>query len=354
MRTTIAIWLLLAFSTCFSQAQTSYFDSLDQVKKYRYDSTRKLYIKEFHDRFYIKPILTGRIFQLEFKDENKEAADITYLPSSSAYLGFGLYFFDLNFELSFKLPQNEEETPSRIFGETRSFDFQTNIYAKKWGADVSFQRYRGMYLDKPEQHFSGRQPDDPYPIRDDLSLRYFQMNAFYVFNHSKFSFRSPYIQSEQQLKNAGSVITSVFVSNFEFNSDSTLIPESARPFYPENETLQRGRVTTLAILPGYTHTFTKKKFYANASLAIGPGHLWLRYNEGDRDKEDIRIRGVVNARIALGYNGDWFFGGLTGVTQIVSARIDNLQANSNSGNIKFFVGARFLEEGFLKKNLFKH
>ncbi len=352
MRTLLIISLLQIFSIGCVNAQTFYFDSLDQAKKIRRDSIRKTYIKEFHDRVYVKPIITGRIFELEFKDENKQVADITYKPSSSAYLGFGLYMFDLNFELSFKLPQNEEETPSRIFGETKSFDFQTNIYAKKWGADISFQRYNGMYLDKPEDHFSGRQPGDPYPIRNDLRLRYFQMNTFYVFNSSKFSFRSPYVQSEQQLKNAGSVITNIFVSNFQFNSDSTLIPESARPFFSGNEMLQRGRVTTLAILPGYTHTFTKEKFYANAALSIGPGHLWIRYNEGDQDKEDIRIRGVVNARLALGYNGDWFFGGITAVTQIVSARIENLQVNSNSGNIKFFVGARFLEKGFLKKDLF--
>lgn len=328
------------------------FDSLQQVKRAENLELRKTYIKEFHDRIYIKPILTVRSLRLELREVDRVVPDITYKPSSSNYFGFGLYLFDLNLELSFRLPQNEEETPSRIFGKTESFDFQTNIYAKKWGADVAWQRYNGMYLDKPDNHFTGRQPGDPYPIRNDLSLRYFQLNGYYIFNHNKFSFRSPYVQSEQQLKSAGSVIANVLVSTFNFISDSTLIPESAQPSYIGNENFNRSRITTLAIMPGYSHTLTFQNFYINASFSIGPGHLWIRYNVDDREKEDIRIRPVINGRVALGYNGDWFFAGMTAVNQVVSAEIDNLEINSNSGNFKLFFGIRILEKGVLTKDLF--
>lgn len=330
----------------------SYFDSLDIAKAEAYEAVRSQYIKEYHDHIYIKPILTIRNLRLELQDANNQEDDIVYRPSSNNYFGFGIYAFDLNMELSFKLPQDQAEIPSEVFGETKAFDFQTNIYSKKWGADIAFQNYAGLYLDKPSRHYPGYQAGDPYPIRNDLSMRYFQLNAFYLFNHSRFSFRSPYVQSERQLKHAGSFMAGLFVSTFRFNADSTLIPETARPTYASNEELKEARVTTLALLPGYSHTFNYKMFYVNGSLSLGPGHLWLKYNEGPFERENIQIRPVFNLRAALGYNGDRFFGGITTVYQVVSAGISNLEVNSASGNVKIFLGLRIREKGIFKKNLF--
>lgn len=343
---------LLFTSISVVEAQHTYFDSLAQAKSYRYDSIRKIYVREFHDRINIKPIFTARSLQVQLEEQERQVSEITYKPSSSSYFGLGFYLFDLNLELSFKLPQNEESTPSQIYGKTRSFDFQTNIYAKKWGADIAYQRYNGMYLDNTDRHFNDWQEGEPFIIRDDLIVRYFQLNTFYFFNHDQFSFRSPYLQSEQQLKSAGSFLVNILISTFRFGADSTLIPESAKPFFPQNEGLQRARVTTLAIMPGYSYTYTYRNFYVNASLSIGPGHLWLKYNREGRDKEDISIQPVINARAAVGYNGDWFFTGLTGVNQFVSADVDNLKINSSSGNIKFFFGFRIIEKGGMKKKLF--
>uniref|UniRef100_UPI0040499A6C DUF4421 family protein n=1 Tax=Fulvivirga sp. TaxID=1931237 RepID=UPI0040499A6C len=346
-----AIIILLLVSET-SDAQTSYFDSLRQAKKVRYDSARKDYIQTWSDKFYIKPILTVRFLNLIIDDENRRANEIVYSPSSNNFFGFGLYAFDLGVELSFKLPQNEEETPKEIFGETESFDFQTNIYAKKWGADISFQRYSSMYMEDPASHYADWIPGEPYPIREDLALRYFQLNGFYLFNHERFSLRSPYVQADRQLKRQGSFLLSMFVSTFSFSADSTLIPESAKVLYPENEEFRMMRTTTLALLPGYTYTLAKNHFYVNASFSLGPGHLWIKYNRGDFEKEDIKFRPVLGLRGAIGYNGEKFFAGITTNAKIVSTKIDNLNVNSRSGNIKIFFGLRLQEFGVLKKELF--
>jgi hypothetical protein len=347
---TVRLLFLMAMVFLFtiSKAQFLKRDSLQNIEV---EAIRKLYIKDYPDKFYIKPILTVRSLNLEFADANKAAKKLTYRPSSSNYFGFGLYAFDIGIEVNLKLPQNEKDTPPTIYGETKSFDFQTNIYTKKWGADIAFQRYSELYLDKPSSHFSNWQSGDPYPQRPDLSLRNFQMNVFYIFNNDKFSYRSAYNQADRQIKSSGSFLLSTFVSTYSYKSDSTLIPDSAKPAYLENSDMQNGRITTLAFLPGYTHNFIYRKFYFNGSISIGPGHLWIKYNENDREKEDILIRPVYNFRAALGFNGDWFFGGITLVNKIISAKINNMEINSASGNFKFFVGFRIDEFGILKEKL---
>ena len=348
----VCFGIILLLAAERSAAQSSYFDSLRQAKQVRYDSVRKNYIQTWTDKFYIKPILTIRYLNLVIDDENKKASEIVYSPSSNGFFGFGLYAFDLGVELSFKLPQNEKDTPKEIFGETESFDFQTNIYAKKWGADISYQRYQSMYMEDPANHYNDWKEGDPYPIREDLALKYFQVSGFYLFNHERFSLRSPYVQADRQLKSQGSFLLSMFVSTFTFSADSTLIPVNEKVFYPENEDFRMMRSTSVAILPGYTYTLTKNHFYINAAFSLGPGHLWIKYNKGDFEEEDIKFRPVLGLRGAIGYNGEKFFAGITTNAQIVSTLIDNMNVNSRSGNIKIFFGLRFQEFGVLKKELF--
>jgi len=344
MRVTIGLVLLLAG---ILNSQLLYAEIDDWPK----DSLRSRYIHEFDDRFYIKPIVTVRSLSLDLIDERGAEDDIKYDPSSNNFLGVGLYMFGLGAEISFKLPQNEAEVPPSIYGETESFDLQTNIYARKWGADLSYQRYKGLYIENPRDHYDGWEDGDPYPIRDDLELEYLQANIFYIFNNQRFSYRSPYIQADQQLRSQGSLQAGLFFSNLEFEADSSLIPPGARASFPSNESIQRGRVTTIAILPGYTYTLTWKSIYLNAAIAVGPGNLWTKFNREDSEEQVVKVRPVLNFRAAMGYNGSWFFMGLTAVNQVVSARIDNLDINSSSANIKLFFGVRFREVGILKKRI---
>lgn len=318
----------------------------------RYDSIRSHYVKEFPDKFYIKPIFTSRRLSLELEAEDRSINRISFVPSSNNFLGLGFYIFNISLEISFKLPQNENEVPPEIFGQTESFDLQANAYAKKWSADLSYQNYRGFYVDNPEPHYPNWNEDDPFPIRDDLHLKYVQLNAFYLLNHERFSFRAPYIQAEQQLKSQGSFLLGGFFSNFNMVADTALIPVASQSFFPENSAFRKSRVTTLAILPGYSYTLTYRKFYANAMVSIGPGNVWMIYDREGSETREVKVRPIVGLRAAIGYNGDRFFTGISAVNNFVSANVGNLDVNSSSANIKLFFGVRFQEKGFMRKSIF--
>ncbi|TRX56248.1 DUF4421 domain-containing protein [Fulvivirga sp. M361] len=310
---------------------------------------RATYIRSFEDKFYIKPLLTARSLSLTFEEENNRFRDIEYTPSINTYLGFGFYLFDVGFELSFQVPNDSQD--ELTYGRTKAFDVQANIYLNKWGADVAVQNYSGFYFEDPESHFSQWQSGDPFPQRSDLEMRNLQFNTFYIFNHEKFSYRSAFNQADMQLKKAGSFLLGISASSFRFSADSSLMPFESRSMLEENATLRAGRATVLGLLPGYTHNFIHEQLYLNLSLSLGPAHLWTRYTTENLEQDDIAIRAIFNVRAAAGYNSDTFFGGISLVSQSVNYAIDNLNVIGSSGNIKFFIGYRFLEKGILTKSI---
>ena len=302
-----------------------------------HDSLRAKYVAPIPNYFYLKPVLSVRTLGLDINEKNNPESLTEYAPNTRTYLGLGVYLFDIGLEFSFGLPESEEQIQE--FGETDIFDFQSNIYAKRWGGDLAYQRYKGFFV----QNTNGRR-------RPDLSLFNIHANLFYVFNHKKFSYRAVYNLSEYQKKSAGSFILSTYFSRFLVKGDSAILSPNQRASVEGD--FVRGSFTTLAVMPGYAHTFIWKNFYANLAVSAGPGHQWISYDPvGDVSASLSSFNLLVNFRSALGYNGERFFGGLSFFSQTLDAVIEEVEISSFSGNVKLFFGLRFKEKGILKKRL---
>ena len=323
------------------------------------DSLQEEYIRSYPDYFYIKPLWTTRNLSLRLSNANTLNAlnanagrRINYRPNNVSYAGFGIYFFDLGLEASLKVPENDPKNAA--FGETRIFDFQANIYSKKVGADLIYQKYKGFYIDDPAQHFEDWKEGDAFPQRSDLELSTIYANGFYIFNNERFSFRSAFNQADRQLKSQGSFFLTGSFSIIKVESDSSLIPAVVADEFGKAKGFRGGKFTTLAVLPGYGHNFIVKKFYLNIALSLGPGHQWKQYALGAENVDDREIKFVTNIRAGLGYNGNRFFSGVSTFWQNVTVDVEGMAVSGISSNLKLFVGYRFEEKGFLKKNLFKH
>ncbi|MBL6445454.1 DUF4421 family protein [Fulvivirga sp. 29W222] len=317
------------------------------------DSTtlvRETYIQEFPDRFYLKPILTVRNMNMRVEDKQRDRQSVEYEPINNTYLGLGLYMFNLGLELSFRLPSSAEDEEK--YGETSAFDFQTNIYTKRWGADVAYQNYEGFYIKDPDEKFLEWKSDNPFIQREDLKIVNFQLNGFYMFNHEKFSYRSSYMQADKQKKSAGSFLLGTTFGIFKFSADSALMPASDQSPSTSEGHVIAGKFTTLGVLPGYAHNFVLKDFYLNLSLSAGPANIWTRSTTTEKTENAVKIRPVIGGRVAIGYNSEKFFCGFSMVTQSVSYGLDDIDVSGQTGNAKLFFGIRFLEKGVMKKNLF--
>lgn len=307
------------------------------------DSLRSYYIQEYPDYFFIWPVLKQRSLTFDIQDREENERKIEFVPNNKFTLGAGFYLFELGFELTFAIPLNEDS--KSIYGESSARDLQLNILSKKWGADVYYQKYSGFYImdsDNPVPKGS------PYPQRPDLVTRNYGISGVYIFNHRKFSLRSSFTYAERQLRSRGSFLLYSTINSFKLTADSSLLENNVG----NGSEFRTLCYTTLSIAPGYSYNLIWKKFFLNGTVAIGPAHHWINYEEDSGIKrDDISINSTGIARIAVGYNSDRFFGGFGYSAQTRIVKFEEVRVSNSTNLFKILVGYRFKEFGFLKKRV---
>ncbi len=343
----ILLWLLLQGVGMYSvQAAEKSMRLTDPS-----DTLSNEFIRSYPDRFYIRPFITSRSLRMSLLDSSPNRNRLKYRPNNRPYAGVSVYLFDLGVSLSLRLPETITDNAQR-FGETKIFDIQANIYAKRIGADLIYQKYEGFYVNNPKDFIQQWNQNNPFPQRRDLALSTLFTNVFYIFNHKRFSFRSAFNQADRQMKSKGSFFLTESFSRIHISSDSSLVPPEASDEFTPIQGFNGGDFYTLAIMPGYAHNFIMKKVYINASVALGLGNQWKNYVLNGVDINEQEAGLVANFRGGFGYNGDRFFSGISSFFQNVSVDVDRLTVKGLSSNIKVFVGYRFEEKGILKKKLF--
>jgi hypothetical protein len=335
---------IFLFASCFVAAQQE-----GEVSAYPGSPTdpRSKYIRSYPDHFFIWPVLKQRKFDFEMKSLESSKRTLQYKSNKPYSFGLGMYLFELGFEFVFAVPL--EEQSRMIFGESKARDMQLNVLGKKWGADLFFQRYSGFYIDDPENPVPA---NTPYIQRPDIVTRSLGMTVNYTLNSNKFSFRSAYNFVERQLSSAGSLVVFASIDHILAKADSAIIGKDYLADFGESSTIDHLRSINLGIAPGYTYSLIFKGFFINGVLAIGPTNNWMKSElEGGGTETRFRLSVFVATRIALGYNGDKFFGGLTFLNQGRNVKLENIQFANSQSSFKILIGFRFRESGILKKRI---
>ncbi|MCU0420682.1 MAG: DUF4421 domain-containing protein [Cyclobacteriaceae bacterium] len=326
-------WLLLmVMAGVQTHAQT---DSLAQPSSH--DSLSAHFIRRFPDHFNVWGVLKSRSLGFDARNINTNEV-VRYRPNSRTSLGVGVYLFEVAAELAFAVPEDQASTAK--FGDTDVRDLQLNVIGKFWGVDAYWQRYEGFYLDD-----ASRATNNVFPQRADIESRNFGLSGFYVFDRNRFSLRSAYNFSEQQLKNRGSWMIIGTINSFRISGDSSL-----RSGSDVDTDFMRMRYTTFGLAPGYSYTYVYQKFFANGTLGFGPAHNWVyvRLANG-QEVNNVSINSYAIVRLALGYNSERFFGGVGFSLQSRNLRVDDIRYSNSTSIVKLMLGYRFREFGFLKK-----
>ncbi len=327
----IAVWIVCGICLPKLQAQT--------------DSLRDKYIQSFPDKFFLWPVLKKRQQSFEVDNREDQIGKLNYRPNSSFNAGVGMYLFEVGIELTFAVPIDERS--SNTYGASDVRDLQANFLGKNWGVDLYTQKYSGFYVPNLNQ---GASSPDAFIKRSDVELRNTGMNVLHSFNKEKFSLKAAYNYSERQLKSAGSFIITGTLNTFQLQADSTVLPSVSSPFTTATPTFRHFRYTALSVAPGYTYSLIYKSFFLNGVVSLGPAHYWLMYTGKDGNEQyDISINTFADVRVALGYNGERIFGGMSFITQSRNIYFDEIQFANGSYTFKLMVGYRFREVGILKK-----
>ncbi len=314
--------------------------------------TNEIYIRTFHEFFYVKLLSAQKIFDIKFSSNNVEdSPQMIFKPNIGNYLGFGFMLFDLGVDVIFRTPPGPES--NAMYGDSKGRDWQIHAYNRKFAFDLSYQQYKGFYLDNPSDFFPSWTPDDPHPTNPDMEARIISLAGLYVFKDDRYSFPSIFNQTEAQLKTAGSFFITGQANSSLVKDPVSIVITSDSNKVLDNVFLTDVNVSSINVMPGYSFNLVLwKKIYINASLALGFGYQFRNYTEDRVTYVNNSIAPASTWRAGLGYNSRRFFIGINGFLQNNSVDIDNLNIASTIGMTKFFIGYRFREYGIMQRSVF--
>jgi hypothetical protein len=309
-------------------------------------TVRENHIQSFSDYFFVWPVLKQRRLDFDVRGLSGNKPRLQFKSNKAYSVGVGFYLFELAVEVAFATSLDEQN--KRIYGESDSRDLQLNMLGKKWGIDAYYQGYKGFYQDDPKVRVPA---NTPYPQRPDVRATNVGLAVNYTFNHNRFSFRSAYNFSERQLKSTGSLVVFGSINRLSVSGDSAIIGDGF-PGFGELSDIIRVKSFLTGIAPGYTYSLIYRGFFLNGTLAIGPAFNRVSYEqENSPGDTGNRFSSLLIGRLAMGYNGDRLFGGLTFYSQGKNARFEEIELSATNSSFRILLGYRFKETGVLKKRV---
>jgi len=280
---------------------------------------------------------------------------LSYMANDNYNVGVGANYKYIGLNVGLKLPFVNNDTAK--YGKTKFFDLQSFVYLRKITLDLYLLSYNGYYL-ASRSMLNVPPVTNVFPRRGDLRTRNIGLNAQYIFNSKRFSFRAAYLQNEQQRKSAGSFLAGAGIHVIRVRADSSLIPSDIKyDAYFGGDSYTGSNIVSLGINGGYAHTFVIHNYFITAALLGGAG---LNYTaimsalpSGSERSLDLQLNGIV--RLAAGYSSSTYFAGVQYINFINrnNAPFDGTWQEVQTGNVRFTLAKRFKLKKSTKKKIKK-
>ncbi|MDF1672649.1 MAG: DUF4421 family protein [Vicingaceae bacterium] len=335
MKTVIHFLILFLFSIS-TQAQV-------ELDTHPVDTTTQTtYYTDYSDQLLLKMMSVVKSNSLEIV--NKNGMEFLELkPHGISSLGFGFNYKWLGLGIAFGLPASAQD--EKIYGKTSRFDFQLNIYSKKFVIDAFAQNYRGFHISNPTALTTW--DSIPFPQRDSMQTLSVGVGGYYVFNNKKLSYKAAYVRNAVQKKSAGSFLLggyyNIDYAGFDPGATSFFVPKYFPQEVQDSFALSAYRSINYGISFGYTYTFVFwKRFFINLTAipGIGAQRLIVFSSSGEKNTSTGGASRFV-ARSALGYENKHFLIGLTNYVTTGNFEFKNFEIRPSTHNVKFFFAKRF-------------
>jgi len=298
---------------------------------------------DYSDQLLLKVMSVVKSNELEIINTNNQQS-LKLAPYGISSLGFGFNYKWLGLGMAFGLPASDADIVK--YGKTQRFDFQLNIYSKKFVIDAFAQHYRGFYVKNPEMLTTWNETF--FPQRDSMQTFSIGVGGYYVFNNDKLSYKAAYVRNAVQKESAGSFLLGAFYNldyaGFETGANSYFVPDYFPTEVQDTFPLNAYSASSFGISFGYTYTLVLgKRFFVNISLVPGVGGKNLTVHNKNNG-ELVKKRGAAArfiGRMALGYENKHFLIGLTSYSTTGTFAFEGYQIKPSTSNLKFFIAKRF-------------
>lgn len=266
----------------FNSYDTTYVVSTGKNWKFIIDSTNDM------QRY-------GYLFDIQSHNQR----DLVSIRSNLAYdLGFRLSFMAVSVGYTWKI--NELMDHSHTPRSTFNFSFT----CARFSAEIMQQDTKGnTYIDRFAQYNEGKRV---HLILDNTRNRSLNLNAYYFFNHRKFSHAAAYCYSKYQKRSAGTWLLGARYIQQYLTIDLTNLPAEVLAYKPESlGLLNKYNFHDICLQGGYAYNLTlPHNWLLNFTLLPGLGY---RRSLISRQTPAEMVATNVDARFAAVYNHRAFF-----------------------------------------------
>jgi hypothetical protein len=175
---------------------------------------------------------------------------------------------------------------------------------------------------------------------DDITQKTISGEAYYFFNHARYSQAAAYKFSKYQLRSSGSWIVGVDMAYRNLNIDFSSLPDDMRATLPDLQTRYCFSYADYDVLGGYAYNWVfrpKWVFNVTALPSIGYKHSYEDATDGSKDLFAANMK----LRLALTYNHRALFLSLQGRADGHFYTTKGYSFIDSTESLALTVGARF-------------
>lgn len=317
------------------------------------------------DTTYIEPQRYNYAFMIQntntyelYRIQSNLGYSVTFAPNMSLrvgpYFGYRWIFIGYTIDVTHLYDEVNDRT-----------DFNLSLYSNKIGLDLYYRKTGDGYYIR-SSYFG----DDfnTVPLRDvkfgGVTTSNKGFNAYYIFNHRKFSYPAAFSQSTVQRRSAGSPLIGIGYSNQNVTVDwraldDLIASRTGRRIIAEEYDSTRESSTfhydDINISGGYAYNWVfARNWLLDASLCIGLSYKktrsdvqgkWLSFR--DFTAKNLNLDGTF--RFAVVYNNMRWYSGMSIVTHAFKYRCENFETENLFGTLNVYVGFNFGHK-YKKKN----
>lgn len=301
------------------------------------------------DTNYISPNRYNLAFMLEHStwyehyklgtEKNGYPQQLNFSPNLGTkmgiYFGWRWIFLGYTFDIKDLFGNNKDKPQKKEMSlNIYSSKFGIDLYYRKTGSDFKLRSHEGFQLNEEFKniHFDG------------LESRIKGLNAYWIFNHRKFSYPAAYSQSTNQRKSAGSFMAGFSYSQHKISFNYEKLPEEMETQLNPNLRFNRIKYSDYSLGVGYGYNWVfAKNWVSNLSLLPGIGYKKSKIDDNDFKNEhwieDINFNLITRAAIV--YNNSKYFIGASLVMHTYDYRKPNLSVTNSFGTLRIYVGFNF-------------
>lgn len=264
---------------------------------------------------------------------------LKFRPAQSNYAGVSLGYRWIGGTLSFAVPSKAEIRD--VEGTSQYRDYRLSFYYRNWGAEASYNSFKGYLIDNSSELSSATLNGQTYYKLPDLLTRGYGINFIYVTNPERYSLPAAAEQSEIQENSAGSWLWMATFRHQSIENSGAIIPSEKQTEFGTESSLRSIRMGSYAVGPGYGFNWVPGPFFVAPLLAATAGFDAMTYDLENSTLEHGKLGLNLHLRIGMGVNARNFF--LVGnlYADIFGIQTDTLQVSNNIQGVTFSIGARF-------------